>query len=222
MKRYISLFLVVILCLAFTGCGNNADNNADNLTIASGPHGKDEIMKVNGSGITVGEFRYYLYEQAIKKMYSGATAVLDDDVLSRKPDLLIIMTGMNNVWRHFDIGTHFPEDVEKLDIEHFEDDVRKMIEKTLATGCKLILATIFFLEPNKNDPLRKMCDEYNAVVKKLADEYGTYFCDVQAAFDKFMEKESAYLLAFDRIHPNATGHYIIANELLKVIETVEL
>lgn len=82
MKRYISLFLVVILCLAFTGCGNNADNNADNLTIASGPDGKDEIMKVNGSGITVGEFRYYLYEQAIKKMYSGATAVLDDDVLS--------------------------------------------------------------------------------------------------------------------------------------------
>ncbi|MBQ7107624.1 MAG: SGNH/GDSL hydrolase family protein [Clostridia bacterium] len=149
-------------------------------------------------------------------------ARLDDDVLSRKPDLLIIMTGMNNVWRHFDIGTHFPEDVEKLDIEHFEDDVRQMIEKTLATGCKLILATIFFLEPNKNDPIRKMCDEYNAVVKKLADEYGTYFCDVQAAFDKFMEKESAYLLAFDRIHPNATGHYIIANELLKVIETVEL
>jgi lysophospholipase L1-like esterase len=97
-----------------------------------------------------------------------------------------------------------------------------MIEKTLNMGCKLVIITPFFLEPNKNDPLRKMCDEYNAVLKKLSDEYGTYYCDVQSTFDKFMEKESAYLLSNDRVHPNSAGHYIIATELLKVLETVEL
>ena len=37
-----------------------------------------------------------------------------------------------------------------------------------------------------------------------------------------MEKESAYLLSNDRVHPNQIGHYIIANELLKILETVEL
>ena len=146
----------------------------------------------------------------------------DDEVLSRNPDLVTIMIGINNIWRHFDIGTNFPEDLKLLDIHHYESDMRKMIEKTLNTGCKLVIITPFFLEPNKNDPLRKMCDEYNAVLKKLSDEYGTYYCDLQSTFDKFMEKESAYLLSNDRVHPNSAGHYIIATELLKVLETVEL
>lgn len=146
----------------------------------------------------------------------------DDDVLSRKPDVLTIMIGINDIWRHFDIGSHFPEDVKLLDIHHYESNIRKMIEKALSTDCKIVLITPYFLEPNKNDPIRKMCDEYNAVLKKLSEEYGTYYCDVQGAFDEFMKKESSYLLSNDRVHPNAAGHYIIANELLKVLGTIEL
>ena len=146
----------------------------------------------------------------------------DEEVLSRNPDVLTVMIGINNVWRHFDIGSYFPEGLKELDLPHYESNLRKIIEKTLARNCKLILLSPYFLEPNKNDPLRKMCDEYGDVIKKLTEEYGTYYCDVQSAFDKFMEKESAYLLSNDRVHPNQTGHYIIANELLKVLKTVEL
>ena len=146
----------------------------------------------------------------------------DEDVLSRNPDVITVMIGINNVWRHFDIGSYFPESLKELDLPHYESNLRKIIEKTLVKNCKLVLITPYFLEPNKNDPIRKMCDEYSAAVKALADEYGTYFCDVQSAFDKFMEKESAYLLSNDRVHPNQIGHYILANELLKILETVEL
>ena len=81
MKRWFFLHLAVIFCIfAFAGCGTNKESNADNITMASGPDGNDEIIKINDIGITAGEFRYYLHEQAIKKLYNGATAVLDNDV----------------------------------------------------------------------------------------------------------------------------------------------
>ena len=41
-------------------------------------------------------------------------------------------------------------------------------------------------------------------------------------FDAFMEKESAYLLSNDRVHPNPAGQYIIATELMKILEKIEL
>lgn len=145
-----------------------------------------------------------------------------DDILDRKPDVVTMLIGINNIWAHFDIRSNFPDDVKLLSPEHYESHLRKMIESTLNNGTKMILITPFFLEPNKNDPLRNLSDKYGAIVKKLADEYDTYFCDVQSVFDEFMTKESSYLLSNDRVHPNSAGHYIIANEVLKVLETVEL
>lgn len=146
----------------------------------------------------------------------------DAEVLSRNPDVVTVLIGINNVWGHFDIRSNFPDNVAALNPEHYESHLRKMIEKTLNYGSKMVLITPFFLESNKNDPMRNLCDKYNAIVKKLADEYGTYFCDVQAAFDAFMEKESAYLLSNDRVHPNPAGQYIIATELMKILKTIEL
>lgn len=146
----------------------------------------------------------------------------DAEVLSRNPDVVTVLIGINNVWAHFDIRSNFPDDVAALSPEHYESHLRKMVEKTLNYGSKIVLITPFFLESNKSDPMRILCDKYSAIVKKLAEEYNTYFCDVQGAFDAFMEKESAYLLSNDRVHPNAAGQYIIATELMKILKTIEL
>ena len=56
----------------------------------------------------------------------------------------------------------------------------------------------------------------------LAKEYGVVLCDVQKAFDAFLAKESAYLLSADRVHPNNTGQYVSATELLKAMEQIAL
>ena len=43
------------------------------------------------------------------------------------------------------------------------------------------------------------------------------FVDVQRAFDRYLRHGSARSLREDRVHPNATGHMIIATELLHAI-----
>lgn len=146
----------------------------------------------------------------------------DTDVLEHNPDLVTIMIGINNVWRHFDIGSYFPKDLEKLAPARYEQDLREMIEKTLAHKAALILITPYYLETNLQNPMRRMCDEYADIVRHLAKEYGVVLCDMQKAFDAFLAKESAYLLSADRVHPNNTGHYVIATELLKAMEQISL
>lgn len=146
----------------------------------------------------------------------------DEDVLSRNPDVVTIMIGINNVWLHFGLGSYFEENLTSYTRENYEADLREMIEKTIKTNAKPVLLTPYFLEPNREDEMRKMCDEFADTVRRLAKEYGTYLCDIQKRFDEYMSKENAYIISNDRVHPNATGHYIIADELLKVLKTIEL
>jgi lysophospholipase L1-like esterase len=77
--------------------------------------------------------------------------------------------------------------------------------------------TPYFIETNKNDPMRKPMDEYGKVVGRLAKEFDAVFVDVQAAFDAYLAHRPTQSLCGDRIHPNAIGHMIIARAFLTEI-----
>jgi len=82
----------------------------------------------------------------------------------------------------------------------------------------LVLMTPYYLEPNREDPMRKTMDRYGAIVKETATRHGTCFVDTQAAFDAYFKEYHPNNLAWDRIHPNHIGHMLLAREFLKVIE----
>lgn len=136
-----------------------------------------------------------------------------EDVIDLKPDWLSIMIGINDVWRQFDGGAS----KDQVDIELYEKLLRKLIEQTQSSLKGLVLMTPFYLESNLSDPMRSMMDDYSAVVKKLAKEYGAIFVDVQAAFDAYLAKAPTQSLCGDRVHPNQTGHLIIAKAFYKAI-----
>jgi len=135
------------------------------------------------------------------------------DVIDLKPDWLSIMIGINDVWRHFDGGVT----QDQVDIELYEKLLRKLIEQTQPSLKGLVLMTPFYLEANPSDPMRAMMDDYSAVVKRLAEEYGAIFVDIQAAFNVYLEKAPTQSLCGDRVHPNQTGHLIIAKAFYKAI-----
>ncbi len=135
------------------------------------------------------------------------------DVIDLKPDWLSIMIGINDVWRQFDCVA----DKEQVDIELYEKLLRKLIEQTQPSLKGLVLMTPFYLEANPSDPLRAKMDEYSAVVKKLADEYAAIFVDIQAAFNAYLAKTPTQTLCSDRVHPNQTGHMIIAKAFYQAI-----
>ena len=133
----------------------------------------------------------------------------ETDVMERKPDWVSVLIGINDVWRQFD-SPYIPET--HVSPEDFEATYTRLIERTLPTVKGMILMTPYFMEPNKQDPMRVRMDEYGAIVRKLAEKY-----DLQAAWDELFKHMHPCNIAWDRIHPNQTGCMYIAKQFLKAV-----
>lgn len=136
------------------------------------------------------------------------------DVLDLKPDWLSIMIGINDVWRQFDTP-HITEG--HVYLEEYESTLRDLVESTHPSLKGLILMTPYYLEPNSNDLMRAAMDRYGSVVKRVADDYGCLFVDTHQAFASVLESIYPATIAWDRVHPNAVGHMVLAKAFLNVI-----
>lgn len=158
-----------------------------------------------------------LHLRVVNKGVSGNT-VRDlsirwqQDVLDLRPDVLCVMIGINDVWRQFDAPSS-PSPI--VTPEEFRETLARLIAEAGATGSAIYLATPFFLEPNREEPMRKRMDEYGRVVRELAEAHKAFFVDVQAAFDRVMAQLHPSALAWDRIHPGPHGHMVIARAFLQ-------
>lgn len=138
----------------------------------------------------------------------------NDDVLALQPEWLSILIGINDVWRHFDT----PKMTEgHVGIEEYEATLEELIKQTRPNLKGLILMTPYFIEPNADDPMRKQMVEYAEIVKKLAQKYDAILVDTQDGFDKMLLEMHPMALAWDRIHPNTSGHALLASCFLKAV-----
>ncbi len=136
------------------------------------------------------------------------------DVLNLSPDWLSIMIGINDVWRHFDPLT---QDEQQVSLDEYSSTLEELIRATLPMLKGLVLMTPYFIESNRGDPMRAMMDRYGAVVCDLASKYKMIFVDTQAAFDEVLKELQPSALAGDRVHPNQTGHLVLARAFLKTV-----
>jgi len=135
------------------------------------------------------------------------------DVLDLTPDWLSIMIGINDVWRQFDDYLN----PDQVTIDQYETVYRKLLMEAKPNLKGLILMTPYYLETSLSDPMRKKMDEYGKVVKKLAKEFNAIFVDTQTAFNNYLAHRPTQSLCSDRVHPNKTGHMIIAKAFLTAI-----
>lgn len=183
----------------FSACGNGYVSLVQALLLAEYPELEIRVVNMGISGNTVRD---------LKDRWQT-------DVLDLKPDWLSIMIGTNDVWRQFD-STLMPE-TQVLPEEYLETlDQLVAGVKPLVKG--LVLMTPFFIEPNKADAMRARMDEYGAMVKTVADKHQTLFVDTQAAFEKVLACYHSSFIAWDRVHPNTTGHMILAKAFLKAVD----
>jgi lysophospholipase L1-like esterase len=136
------------------------------------------------------------------------------DVLALQPDWLSIMIGINDVWRQFDTPSATTGHVSRAE---FSQTLESLVRETRPRLQGLILMSPFFIEPNRADPMRAMMDEYGAVVRQLAERYDALFVDTQDALDVAMTHIQPTALAGDRVHPNLTGHMILARAFLEAV-----
>ncbi|SEO17054.1 SGNH/GDSL hydrolase family protein [Paenibacillus sp. OV219] len=156
----------------------------------------------------------------VVNMGSSGNTVLDlkerwqTDVIDLKPDWLSIMIGTNDVWRQYDSPT-IPE--QHVYLEEYEATLDQLVAETLPSVKGIVLMTPFYIEPNTQDLMRAEMDRYGAAVKRIAEKHGTLFVDTQAAFNQVLEHLYSGTIAWDRVHPNHTGHAVLARTFLQVI-----
>ena len=134
----------------------------------------------------------------------------DTDILAYNPDYVFIMLGVNDAWRHFD-GSKFTQTL--ISPKQSGENVEKMITKTIAAGATPVIISPYFLDNNREDPMRKMVDEINDEYKALAEKYNIGYIDVQTVFDEYLKKSSSYILSGDRVPPKSVGISIIARTI---------
>ena len=136
------------------------------------------------------------------------------DVMDLKPQWVSVLIGINDVWRQFDCP-QMPET--HVSLQEYEETYARLIERTLPQVKGMILMTPYYMEPNRQDPMRARMDEYGAVVRKLADKYHLTFVDLEAGWDRLFQHMHSTNIAWDRVHPNQTGCMYIAKQFLQAI-----
>lgn len=136
------------------------------------------------------------------------------DVFDLQPDWLSIMIGINDVWRQFDAPLQKEWHV---GVEEYGRILTHLVATTRPRLQGLVLMTPYFIETNKNDPMRVMMDSYGQVVKEIAAAHDAIFVDTQAAFDRLLLHMHPMFLTWDRIHPSVTGHMTLAQAFVRAV-----
>jgi lysophospholipase L1-like esterase len=136
------------------------------------------------------------------------------DVLDLAPTVVTVMIGINDVWRQFDVPQR-PE--AGVPLEEYRDTLDGLVSQTRPLVRAMLLATPFYIEPNRSDPMRARMDEYGAAVREVAVKHGCSLIDTQAAFDRVLQHVYPAALAGDRVHPNLTGSFVLARAFLDAL-----
>lgn len=145
---------------------------------------------------------------------------MEDDVMSKKPDVVFIYIGINDVW-HKTSGTG-------TDIDKYEKFYVAIIKKLQAQGAQLVLCTPSVIGERKNNANAQDADlnAYADVVRKLAPSYQCRLVDLRKSFMSFEEannnadKESG-VLTTDKVHLNDAGNQLVATEMMKALGIVQ-
>jgi lysophospholipase L1-like esterase len=143
---------------------------------------------------------------------------IEKDVIARKPTLVVIYIGINDVW-------HGEKDPSKgTSKEAFEAGLKEVIGKCTAAGARVILCTPSVIGEKKDggNPLDKQLDEYSEISRGLARELKLTLCDLRKAFVAHLNAQNEDnaergLLTSDRVHLNDAGNAFVAEQVLKAL-----
>lgn len=130
-------------------------------------------------------------------------------VLSQtKPDLVFASYGMND-------GIYLPFNENRF--QKYKDGIEWLHSEVEKIGAKIVHLTPPIYDDHKGQEYAEVLDIYsNWLISKKADNWQV--ADIHDAMKEFVQNkrllDSTFTLAKDGIHPNETGHWIMAKALL--------
>ncbi len=140
---------------------------------------------------------------------------MENDVLSKSPDVVVIYVGINDVWHKTSHGTG-------TDLDKYEKFYVAIIKKLQARNIKVTVCTPTVIGEKKDNanPQDKDLNAYSEVIRKLAATYNCTLVDLRKAFAAYEKENNAAdkelgLLTIDRVHLTEKGNQLVADEMMK-------
>lgn len=167
--------------------------------------GRDKKYDLIGAGIG-GNKVYDLYLR------------LEDDVLSKKPDLVFIYIGINDVWHKRSHGTG-------TDADKFERFYHRLIDKIKASGAKVVICTPTVIGEKKDfvNELDGDLNKYSEMIRSIAKAKEVELLDLRKATLEYINKnnpenKASGILTSDAVHMNETGNKFLAEQFEKFLK----
>lgn len=189
---------------SITQAGVNKGGYIDRIQTAITTKGIQEKYELIGAGIG-GNKVYDLYLR------------MEDDVLAKQPDIVVIYVGINDVWHKTSHGTG-------TDIDKYEKFYTAIIKKLQAKNIKVAVCTPTVIGELKNNanPQDEDLNKYSDVIRKLAASYNCALIDLRKVFADYEAKNNSAnapsgVLTTDRVHLNDAGNQLVADEMIKTL-----
>lgn len=141
------------------------------------------------------------------------------DIINLKPDILTILIGVNDTWAELAHNNG-------ISVENYENIYDMLIRdvKNALPQTKIIILEPFVLHGVDTDIYFDAFSEdvakRQAVCRKLAEKHGLLFVPLQEMLRTFEEEHPGVKVVLDGVHPNFTGHRLIADALYDVLKPI--
>jgi lysophospholipase L1-like esterase len=140
---------------------------------------------------------------------------LENDVLAKKPTVVIVYIGINDVWH----GENDP--ARGTSKEAYKAGLEDVIKRIQGAGARVILCTPSVIGEkkdgaNKNDA---RLDEYSAISRAVARDLKVPVCDLRSAFQTYLKTHNSDnkdrgILTGDGVHLNDAGNKFVAEQMM--------
>ena len=137
-------------------------------------------------------------------------AGVDKDVVAEKPDVAVVLVGINDVWRKYDSGAEF-------DLDAFAAAYEEVLKKIKDCGAKLIVVEPFLFDVPDKKRFRREFDPMLGVIRDLAEKYADAFVPLDEMFAGVSQCVGIAAYSADGVHPTHRAARLIADNVIKKI-----
>ncbi len=139
---------------------------------------------------------------------------LTSDCISLKPDVVIMLIGVNDAWENY-VPEKYPPLLRPME-PHIREIYRRL--RTELPNTQILYLMPFLIDAvEEKFPYHKTLDEFREVLKRIALENGVTVLDLQEVFYQAQKSIEPEKLAVDGIHPTNLGHKVMADAIEKVL-----
>lgn len=142
---------------------------------------------------------------------------MEEDVLAKNPDVVVIWVGVNDVWHKRTFGTG-------TDPDKFEKFYNAIIKKLQAKNIKVLLCTPAAIgeKTDFSNELDGDLNKYASIIRGIAKNNNCPLIDLRKLFLDYnlannKDNKESGILTSDRVHLNEAGNIAVAEAMYKAL-----